>query len=143
MEWREYTENVFLKIVDIWGFLICYLQIYEVLHYAHKSEKNEVICNEIKRILMEYLYKPRVEPIPLDKLEKDLQKLNPLFEKMDWNEKAQRHSERNMLAGKKIDIASTKTNTKKVRISKWLKGGVHLKIIHKKRIHSETSRRRI
>jgi len=147
MEWKDYTENVFLKIVDVWGFLISYLQIYEVLHYSHKSAKNEAICNEIKRILMEYLYKPRVEAIPLDKLEKDLQKLNPLFEKMDWNEKSQRKSERNMLAGKKIDIptanTNTKTKTKKVRISKWVKGGVHLKIIHKKRIHSETSRRRL
>ena len=142
MDLNEYTQNVFLKIVDVWGFLTSYLQIYELLHYSHKSAKNEIICNEIKRIMMDYLYKPRTEPIPLDILEKDLRNLNPLFEKMDWNENARRVSERNMRAGKAMTgkASKRKNKTKKTKISKWVKGNVHLKIIDKKGIHSHTTK---
>jgi serine/threonine protein kinase len=142
---NKYTENVFLKIVDVWGFLTCYLQIYELLHYSHKSVKNEEICNEIKRMLMEYLYKPRVEAIPLDELEKDLLKLNPLFEKMDWNEKALRISEKNMRAGNVStgkNVSTKGKKTKKTRLSKWVKGNVHVKMIHKKGIYSHTRKNR-
>jgi hypothetical protein len=142
---NKYTETVFLKIVDVWGFLISYLQIYELLHYSHKSAKNEIICDEIKRILMEYLYKPRVEAIPMDMLEKDLRNLNALFEKMDWNEKAQRLSEKNMRAGNVStgkNVIRKNNKTKKTRLSKWVKGNVHLKIIHKKGIYSYTTKNR-
>jgi len=67
-----------------------------------------------------------------------------LFEKMDWNEKALRISERNMRAGQSVSLVkkasigknpNTRNNkTKKIRISKWVKGKVHMKIIHKKNI---------
>jgi serine/threonine protein kinase len=137
LDLHEYTEKVFFKIVDIWGFLTSYLQIYELLHYSHKSANNEIICNEIKRILMDYLYKPRTEPTPLDLLEKDLRNLNPLFEKMDWNEKSRRVSEKNMRAGRKN---KTNKKTRKANISKWVKGPVHLKIIHDKGIYSHTTK---
>lgn len=78
---REYLDNVFTQIVDIWGFITIYYPIIEVLSNSYSSlTKNELkIFNQIQFIFVEYLFSPRHEPIDMDVLYADLKDLGHLF----------------------------------------------------------------
>lgn len=78
---REYLDNVFTQIVDIWGFITTYYPIIEVLSNSYSSlTKNELkIFNQIQFIFVEYLFNPRHEPIDMDVLYADLKDLGHLF----------------------------------------------------------------
>jgi hypothetical protein len=78
---REYLDNVFIQIVDIWGFITIYYPIIEVLSNSYSSlTKNELkIFNQIQFIFVEYLFNPRHEPIDMNMLYSDLKDLGHLF----------------------------------------------------------------
>ena len=78
---REYLDNVFIQIVDIWGFISIYYPIIEVLSNSYSSlTKNELkIFNQIQFIFVEYLFNPRHEPIDMNMLYSDLKDLGHLF----------------------------------------------------------------
>jgi serine/threonine protein kinase len=78
---REYLDNVFIQIVDIWGFISIYYPIIEILSNSYSSlTKNELkIFNQIQFIFVEYLFNPRHEPIDMDVLYADLKDLGHLF----------------------------------------------------------------
>lgn len=86
---RFYLENVFIKIVDIYGFVLTYIVIYE--HYemikkikqpstfgTHMKKENKVL-NFIKELFIKYLFEPCVEEINIKELVERLRKLNDLF----------------------------------------------------------------
>ena len=60
-----YFKNVFLKLIDLWGFIICY---YAFLENGYKNEK-------INNLVMNYLYKNPTENINIDDLVDDLKNL--------------------------------------------------------------------
>jgi hypothetical protein len=80
---RNYLDNVFIKIVDIWGFISVYFVFIQILsHNYSKLTKQEMdVFNKIKYLFVEYFYNPRHEPIPVNKLYLDLEDLSKLFEK--------------------------------------------------------------
>jgi len=79
---RVYLDNIFIKIVDIWGFITIYFPILEILYdnYYKLNDIQKNIFNSIKYIFVNYLYAPRINPIDIEKLVIDFQKLNVLFE---------------------------------------------------------------
>jgi hypothetical protein len=78
----KYFNEVYIKIVDIWGFLMCYYNIISVLYknYNNLNKSELELFDALKQIYIEYLFKPRVSPIPIEKLTSDLKKLNVLFD---------------------------------------------------------------
>jgi hypothetical protein len=80
---RDYLDNVFIKIVDIWGFISVYFVFIEILsnNYARLSKQEMNIFNKVKYLFMEYLYNPRHEQIHIDSLYSDLEELSDLFRK--------------------------------------------------------------
>jgi serine/threonine protein kinase len=74
---REYLNEVFIKIIDIWGFITTYYPILEILSNNRiKLKQNELkILEQLEFIFNEYLYKPRHEPIDLSELFNDLKML--------------------------------------------------------------------
>jgi serine/threonine protein kinase len=78
---REYLDNVFIQIVDIWGFITVYFPILEILSNNYSSlTKNELkVFNQLQFIFVEYLYNPRHEPINMNQLYSDLKKLGNLL----------------------------------------------------------------
>lgn len=78
---REYLDNVFLEIVDIWGFICVYYQIAELLYnnYDNLSVSELKIFNKIKYLFVTYLFNPRHEPIDLNLLYSDLNDLGNLI----------------------------------------------------------------
>lgn len=79
---RPYLDNVFVKIVDVWGFIITYFPMAESLFNNYsKLKPNEVeLFEHIKTIFINYLFKPRVHPINIQKLSNDLRLSNTYLE---------------------------------------------------------------
>jgi serine/threonine protein kinase len=78
---RDYLDNVFIKIVDIWGFISIYLPIVELLsnNYEYLTKNELKIFNQLQFIFVEYLYNPRHEPIDMNMLYSDLKDLGNLL----------------------------------------------------------------
>jgi hypothetical protein len=81
LDLRQYLDNVFIEIVDIWGFIITYVPIVELLSNSYSSlTKQELkIFNQLQFIFVEYLYNPRHEPIDMNLLFSDLKILGNLL----------------------------------------------------------------
>jgi hypothetical protein len=60
-----YFKNVFLKLIDLWGFIICYTTF---LDAGYKNEK-------INNLIIKYLYRTPTENINIDELVHDLRNL--------------------------------------------------------------------
>jgi hypothetical protein len=78
---RPYLDEVFVNIVDVWGFLSTYTTIIEVLFNNYKvlNENEHKLFVSLKNIILEYMYKPRINPIDINKLTKELTELNTIF----------------------------------------------------------------
>jgi hypothetical protein len=78
---RDYLDNVFIKIVDIWGFITVYYPIIELLsdNYENLTKQEMKIFNQIQSIMVKYLYSPRHEPINITSLISDLKILGDLL----------------------------------------------------------------
>ena len=74
---REYIDNVFIQIVDIWGFISTYYPIIELLSnsFSSLSKSTMKIFKQLQFIFVEYLYNPRHEPIDMKMLYSDLKLL--------------------------------------------------------------------
>jgi serine/threonine protein kinase len=60
-----YFKNVFLKLLDLWGFIICYSAFLET---GYKNEK-------INNLILNYLYRTPTEIINIDELVDDLKNI--------------------------------------------------------------------
>lgn len=102
---RNYLDNVFIKIVDIWGFISIYFVYIEILsnNYSKLTKQEMEIFNKIKYLFIEYLYNPRHEPININALYSDLEEVSSLFRK---------------IMSKKIDNARGINRTKKINSAK-------------------------
>ena len=79
---KKYLDRVFIKIVDIWGFISIYF-VFILLFYKNFSKltfKEIEIFKKIKFIMSEYLYKPRIEPINTNALFFHLKDLERIFQ---------------------------------------------------------------
>ena len=74
---RDYLDEVFIKITDVWGFINVYFPIVELLsnNYSSLSDIELDIFNMLTYIFTEYLYNPRHEPIDMNLLYSDLKDL--------------------------------------------------------------------
>jgi serine/threonine protein kinase len=71
--------KIFLKNVDVWGFAICYMAIFEVIKESKKMTKNkEKILEKIKEAIL-LLYESSDIEIDINKLINILEDLNPIF----------------------------------------------------------------
>lgn len=79
---REYLDNVFIEIVDIYGFICVYFPLLELLfeNYEKLNENQMKIFNLIKNMFITYLYSTRTEPIKISELLSTLKNLGKLLE---------------------------------------------------------------
>jgi len=80
---RPYLDEVFINIVDVWGFIVVYYPILELLYnnYEILDKKQLEIFGLLKSIFINYLYKPRIEPIDIKYLVSDLEHLGYMFKR--------------------------------------------------------------
>jgi len=74
---REYVNEVYIKIVDIWGFITSYYPMLEMLSTNREIlNENEIkILEKIEDIFNDYLYTPRHKPYDNTELINDLNEL--------------------------------------------------------------------
>jgi serine/threonine protein kinase len=80
---QTYFENIFLKSIDIWGFVFCFVPILNVMSFTKRekmSDTNLKICDKIKFIIIHYLYERPLEVINYTDILKELGELNELFD---------------------------------------------------------------
>jgi hypothetical protein len=89
---RYYLDNVFIKIVDIWGFISIYIPIIELLsnNYHNLTKREITIFNQLQYIFVEYLYSPRIQPINMTLLYKDFTYLSYLIKSEQNNMKTKK-----------------------------------------------------
>ena len=94
---HDYFKDVFLKSIDIWGFVFCYFPILNIMSYTKRDKLSKIdikISEKIKHMIIHYLYENPLEPInPVD-IKKELLELNKLF---DDAERENSESLRNIL----------------------------------------------
>jgi hypothetical protein len=78
---RYYLDNIFIHIIDVWGFIISYLPLYELLfeNYDKLTETQMLIFTKLKFIILKYLYEPQIDVINLTNLENQLREINNLI----------------------------------------------------------------
>jgi serine/threonine protein kinase len=79
---REYLDNVFIKIVDVYGFICVYYPLLELLfeNYDKLTDNQMEMLNLLQSIFITYLYSERTEPIDIDDLVGYLEDLGNLIE---------------------------------------------------------------
>ena len=83
----SYFENVFLKNIDIWGFVMIYIVLYEYLYntFDDLNEYQMEFITKIKYIIIHFLYENPLEPINISSLVNELTNLNSIIEKFNIN----------------------------------------------------------
>jgi serine/threonine protein kinase len=78
---RDYLDKVFIKILDIWGFISVYFPFVEILfnNYSKLTAQEMAVFNKLQYIFVEYLYNPRHEAINVNELYDDLKELGSLL----------------------------------------------------------------
>jgi len=82
LDLQDYFKKVFLKTIDIWGFVFSYFPILNIMSYTKRDKLSKIdikICEKIKYIIIHYLYENPVEPINHVDIKRELSELNELF----------------------------------------------------------------
>lgn len=92
-----YFEIVFLKNIDIWGFIMSYYPLIVFLYqFYDKLTKKEIkLFKHLKYIFMKYLYENGAEPINTAELNDDLTKLGTMLESLNINKNSSASSNSN------------------------------------------------
>ena len=89
LDLSEYLDNVYVHIVDVWGFITAYYPFLETFsnNFSQLSETELKIFNQIKMIFNKYLYSPRHKPYDIQELISSLEELGNLIHNVDYGDK--------------------------------------------------------
>ena len=78
---REYLNDVFIKIVDVYGFMNVYYPLIETLseNYFSLNKEQLNLFNHLCFMYKYYLYSPRAKPYDMSELFSDLKELGNLL----------------------------------------------------------------
>jgi hypothetical protein len=135
LDLREYLNTVFIKIVDIWGFISIYVPLVELLsnNYARLTENEMQVFQYLQFIFNEYLYGPRHEPIDMKMLYSDLKVLGDAMNITLTGKKRTTSSSSSKSSFKEIDLGSGVKTRKNRRSSKQKSNGKTLTVISRDR----------
>ena len=85
----HYFNNIFLKNIDIWGFVTIYISMFEKLYkkFDKLNTYQLLFINKIKYIVIHFLYETPLEIIKTKDLVNELTKLNNIIFKFEINER--------------------------------------------------------
>jgi serine/threonine protein kinase len=115
---REYLDYVYIKLVDIWGFITVYYPFLEMFSKNHSTlNKNELkIFKQLRFIFKHYLYTPRTSPIKMDELYHHLNILGNLIHVLvhGKHETTATSSQRSLEGGNKTRKISKKSGSSSI-----------------------------
>jgi hypothetical protein len=108
----SYFQNVFLKNIDIWGFVMIYIALYESLYntFDDLNEYQIQFITKIKYIIIHFLYENPLEPINVSSLVNELTNLNTIIENFNINNSSTK-LENNIGGFYKITKSKKRNNT--------------------------------
>jgi hypothetical protein len=125
----EYLNQVYLKNMDIWGFLTTYLDFYDVVNDKKKiSSQDKFFLEKIKKIIMETLFLNSTIPINVPNLIDKLRDLNFSFSKITKNIVG---GKKNMINNKNYKMKSIRKKYNKTRKNKTRKNKIRKNNIRK------------
>ena len=77
----DYYNTVYLKNIDIWGFIMIYISIFEIIYHdipVH-TKYHKAIMNYIKHMFIHFLYETPTKPIDVQELVSYLQQMNDII----------------------------------------------------------------
>ena len=122
---RGYIDDVFIKIVDIYGFIISYLPIFEALfeNYSKLNKNDMELFESLKKIFITYLFTPRIVPINVNEVTNELKGLNKILNISNINSSRNKSSSLKVSSSKRskgvtgqtylLDFSNKKTSKKK------------------------------
>jgi serine/threonine protein kinase len=120
---RDYLDNVFIKNIDIWGFINCYYPYIEMLSTNYKSltPRQQELFEYIKGLYVNYLYIISDEPIDISSLMGDLKEIKQIIYEIIYSKrKTSRKTSSVSKSSLKNDLASgLKYSKNKTRKSKY------------------------
>jgi serine/threonine protein kinase len=77
----DYFNNVYLKNIDVWGFVMIYTSLLDKLadNYKVLTDEQMKIFEKLKFIFIHFLFNNATKPIPVPSLVESLKSLNMLF----------------------------------------------------------------
>lgn len=81
----NYVNQVYLKNVDVWGFLTIYIEIFELISNNTPNNSNNAILAKIKNIVLNTLFENSNKPINKEELINKLLDLNIDLKKININ----------------------------------------------------------
>jgi len=86
-ELLEYFNKIFIKTIDIWGFVMIYISLFEKIYedYKNLNSYQMEFINKIKYIIIHFLFESPTSLIDIDKLINELTSLNNLIDRFDEN----------------------------------------------------------
>lgn len=113
----DYFNTIFIKNIDIWGFTMTYIVLYEYLYKSFNklNQYQMLFIDKIKYIIIHFLYESPIEPINTSSLAEELTKLNSIINNFNINENPKKIHYLNQI--NKINGGSNK-NKKKTKRSK-------------------------
>lgn len=98
---REYLNEVYIKIVDVWGFITVYYPFLEMFskNYFTLNENELKILKQLQYIYNEYLYTPRATPYNMNELYDDLKTLGNLIHIVAHGKRKTTSSPRSLASG--------------------------------------------
>ena len=85
---HQYFNNVYIKNVDVWGFVMTYAPIIEYFYYNY-SKLNDVellIFEKLRNIFVHFLFETSISAIDTKELTSELSNLNVLFKECEKHE---------------------------------------------------------
>ena len=104
----DYFNNVFLKTIDIWGFIMIYVvflnRLYQLYGYNNLNEKQSLLVSKIKYIVVHFLFESPTEAIVLNRLDELVAELNGLNDIISDFSKSNKKYNNNLFLLSKKDI---------------------------------------
>lgn len=115
-----YFNTIFLKNIDIWGFVMIYVYIYEYLYETFETlhESQMLFIDKIKYIIVHFLYETPIEEINAYSLADELTNLNTLIDNFAINMSASKLSYFSSFSGEREKGGTKLTKSVKSRRNK-------------------------
>ena len=115
---RDYLDNVFIKNIDIWGFINCYYPFLELLNnsFGSLNEKQKTLFGYLKGLYVNYLYNSSDETIDIPSLFSDLKEIKQLLHEIAYSKRKTQSSSSKSLSSDVAKGIKTRKNRSKSNI---------------------------
>lgn len=105
---RKYIDDIYIQIVDVYGLLITYLPIIEILHENNETLNNneKKLFNHLKNLFIEYLYKPNINGFNTDNILDELKEINNFIKDVINKNKHKKTASLKSSHSKRLEYAS-------------------------------------